>query len=130
MTIENNLITNDDGSLIIQNGTNYLEIESMKKFLIPLFLLSVFTLSAQQIVNLGDFIKPEMKDHTAAFKKAFSVKGVKQVNIPSGYYTLSDTIEICGKVVGSGEAKIHMTTELRLVGGLFRHFQMCMSIAL
>ena len=80
----------------------------MKKFLISLFLLSIFVLSAQQIVNLGDFIDPGMKDHTAAFKKAFSVKGVKQVNIPSGNYTLSDTIEICGKIAGSGEVKIHM----------------------
>ena len=63
---------------------------------------------AQQVVNLGDYIKPGMKDHTAAFKKAFSVKGVKQVNIPSGYYALSDTIEICGKVVGSGDVKLDM----------------------
>ena len=92
----------------------------MKKvFIFFAVFFSVSMIFAQQVVNLGDYIKPGMSDHTEAFKKAFSVKGVKQVNIPSGYYTLSDTIEICGKVVGSGEVKINMKNPEKDIFHLF-----------
>ena len=52
----------------------------MKKvFIFFAVFFSVSMIFAQQVVNLGDYIKPGMSDHTEAFKKAFSVKGVKQV---------------------------------------------------